>query len=83
MMYQYRCACCNKVLLSNDKSCPSCGSHHIRSPFGFWFFCIVACLVVAVSVMFGKIYLKNNDDIVGTKIITEIVSSDKSIVSTH
>ncbi len=33
MLYQYHCACCDKVVASTDKSCPYCGSHHIRSPY--------------------------------------------------
>ena len=31
MLYQYHCACCDKVVASTDKECPYCGSHHIRS----------------------------------------------------
>ncbi|MEB3754880.1 hypothetical protein [Acinetobacter sp. MD2(2019)] len=61
-MYQYRCACCNTVVSSTDTSCPECGSHSIRSPFGFWFFCIVTCLVMAVGIIGGKIYLQQNDE---------------------
>ena len=35
MLYQYHCACCETVVASTDKDCPNCGSHNIRSPFGF------------------------------------------------
>nr|EKW7790676.1 hypothetical protein [Acinetobacter baumannii] len=48
MLYQYHCACCDKVVASTDKSCPYCGSHHIRSPYGLWMFCVMACLAVVV-----------------------------------
>ena len=41
MLYQYHCACCDKVVASTDKSCPYCGSHHIRSPYGLWMFCVM------------------------------------------
>ena len=46
MLYQYHCACCDHALASTDKECPHCGSHHIRSPYGFWMFCLAACFVV-------------------------------------
>lgn len=78
-MYQYRCACCNQVLSSADKSCPNCGSHYIRSPFGFWFFCIITCLVMAVGVMAGKLYFKQNQDAVTPKkVITDLMQSGKN-----
>ena len=77
-MYQYRCACCNQVLSSTDKSCPNCGSHNIRSPFGFWFFCVMTCFVVAIGVMAGKLYLKQNqDEIEPKKAITDFLQSKK------
>ena len=79
MMYQYRCACCNEVVLASDTTCPKCGSHHIRSPFGFWFFCCVACLVIAIGVTFGKLYLKHHPTDEGApKTITDLLSSGKS-----
>ena len=43
MLYQYHCACCETVVASTDKDCPNCGSHNIRSPFGFWIFCSMSC----------------------------------------
>lgn len=60
MLYQYHCACCNKVVTANDKECRHCGSQHIRSPYGFWMFCIVACLFAAISFKLGQIYLNNH-----------------------
>lgn len=56
MLYQYHCACCNHTLASSDKECPQCGSHHIRSPYGFWMFCLAACLAVA-----GVFHVSNID----------------------
>ena len=52
MLYQYHCACCDKVVASTDKECPYCGSQHIRSPFGLWVFCVAACFVVVVVIKF-------------------------------
>ena len=60
MLYQYQCACCNKVVTANDKECQHCGSHHIRSPYGFWIFCVFACLMVAITFKVGQIYLNNH-----------------------
>lgn len=50
MLYQYHCACCDKVVASTDKECPYCGSQHIRSPYGMWMFCVAACLAVVVVI---------------------------------
>ncbi len=51
--YQYRCACCNQIVEADTHTCPECGSHQIKSPFGFWIFCIVTCfaLVIALQVI--------------------------------
>ena len=59
MHYQYHCACCNKVVSSTERECSSCGSHSIRSPFGFWIFCIMSCLVAAVLVKSAHLYMQN------------------------
>ncbi|WP_111892220.1 hypothetical protein [Acinetobacter sp. MB5] len=78
MMYQYRCACCNQVVLATDKTCPNCGSHNIRSPFGFWFFCCVAGLVVALGITLGKMYLKNHPVQAEPKSVVDFLSSGKN-----
>lgn len=62
MLYQYHCACCDKVVASTDKSCPYCGSHHIRSPYGLWMFCVMACLAVVVVFKVFHIYIQNHQD---------------------
>ena len=61
MLYQYHCACCETVVASTDKDCPNCGSHNIRSPFGFWIFCIVACLAAAIIVKSVQVYLADRN----------------------
>ncbi len=35
---QYRCNCCNQAVMASEKECPNCGSHNIKSPYGFWMF---------------------------------------------
>ena len=57
MLYQYHCACCNKVVASNAKVCTECGSQNIKSPYGFWLFCIFACLAAAIVVQMVHIYV--------------------------
>ena len=61
MHYQYHCACCNKVVASSDKECSECGSHNIRSPYGFWIFCILSCLAVAILFKSVQVYLQQHD----------------------
>ena len=55
MHYQYHCACCNKAVASTDKECNQCGSHNIRSPYGFWIFCVTVCL--AAAIMFKVVHV--------------------------
>lgn len=62
MMYQYHCACCNKVLNNTARECSECGSHHIRSPFSMWIFCIMACLVVAITIKLVHVYIQDHQD---------------------
>lgn len=59
MHYQYQCACCEKVVESTEKSCPDCGSHHIRSPFGLWILCLVACLATAIVFKVVHVYVQS------------------------
>ena len=56
MLYQYHCACCDKVVASTDKECPYCGSQHIRSPYGLWMFCVAACFVVVLVIKMVHVY---------------------------
>ena len=62
MLYQYHCACCDKVVASTDKECPYCGSQHIRSPFGLWMFCVAACFVVVVVIKFVHLYSQHYEE---------------------
>ncbi|AXY60366.1 hypothetical protein QR674_08105 [Acinetobacter chinensis] len=62
LYHQYHCACCDKVVASVAKECPECGSHNIRSPYGFWIFCIVTCLVVIVIVKSVHVYLNSHQE---------------------
>lgn len=63
MLYQYHCACCNKVVASTDRVCPECGSQNIRSPYGFWVFCIIACLAAAVVFKIVHLYLQDHQSV--------------------
>ena len=63
MLYQYHCACCDKVVASTDKACPYCGSQHIKSPYGLWMFCVAVCFAV---VMF-----------IGIKVLPEFVKENR------
>ena len=56
MLYQYHCACCDKIVASTEKVCPYCGSQHIKSPYGLWGLCIVACLVIVVFVKLTHVH---------------------------
>ncbi|ANF82016.1 hypothetical protein A3K93_07265 [Acinetobacter sp. NCu2D-2] len=62
MHYQYHCACCNKVVSSMDKECTNCGSHNIRSPYGFWIFCIIACLIAVVAIKGIQAYVQSHNN---------------------
>ena len=62
MLYQYHCACCDKVVASTDKQCPYCGSQHIRSPYGLWMFCLAACFVVVVIVKLAHLYSQHHQE---------------------
>ena len=63
MLYQYHCACCEKAVSSNVKTCTSCGSQNIRTPFGFWLLCIFACLIVAIAFKVGHVYLQAEHEV--------------------
>ncbi len=77
-MYQYQCACCNKTLFQSDKECQHCGSHHIRSPFSGWLFCILACLAVVVTLKLVHVYVQNHqDDVPRQQSIFDVLSQDE------
>ena len=63
MHYQYHCACCNKAVASTDKECNQCGSHNIRSPYGFWIFCVTVCLAAAIMFKVEHVYQQENKEI--------------------
>lgn len=57
LCYQYHCACCDQIVASDIQTCPNCGSHQIKSPFGFWIWCILTCLALAIGLRLVHIYL--------------------------
>lgn len=61
--YQYHCACCDKVVTSSQKVCTNCGSQNIRTPYGFWVFCVVACLIVAVTFKLVHVFLHDHQNV--------------------
>lgn len=63
MHYQYHCACCDKVVASGQKICTECGSQNIRTPYGFWLFCLAACLIVTVAFKGAQIYLQDHQSV--------------------
>lgn len=79
LYHQYRCACCNRILAATDKECPECGSHTIRSPYGFWIFCMAACLAVAVVFQVVRVYFQGHQDTPPTqKTILQILNQERS-----
>ena len=78
MLYKYHCACCNKVVSSSEKECPECGSHNIRSPFGFWVFCIAACLAVIMTITVFQLYLKDHQDVPVQSTLLEVLKQDRT-----
>jgi len=70
MLYrQYRCGCCNGVVASYEKECPRCGSHHIKSPYGFWILCFLVCF--SFIVIFKLIHFYKNESYVESTISDE------------
>lgn len=63
MLYQYHCACCEKTVSANEKTCSNCGSQNIRTPYGFWLFCVFACLIVAIAFKAGQVYLQADHEV--------------------
>jgi hypothetical protein len=58
LRYQYHCACCNRTVDADAHTCPECGSHQIKSPFGFWVFCILTCLALMIALKLVHVYLQ-------------------------
>ena len=79
MLYQYNCACCNRVVESTDKECIDCGSHNIRSPYGFWIFCILTCLAAVIVFKVVHVYLKDHQETpVQTSLLTVLQQGENS-----
>ncbi len=76
MLYQYHCACCNQVVASTDKECPNCGSHHIRSPYGFWLFCLTACFVVVCIFQLANMSAKTQPNTPKSPNLIEILKNN-------
>lgn len=78
LYHQYHCACCEKVLTAEDKECPECGSHNIRSPYGFWIFCVAACLAVAVVFQVVQVYFQDHQDTPTQQTLLQVLNQDRS-----
>ncbi len=79
MLYQYHCACCNRVVESTDKECIDCGSHNIRSPYGFWIFCILTCLAAVIVFKVVHVYLQDHQETpVQTSLLTVLQQGEKN-----
>ena len=77
MILQYHCACCDEAVSSTEKVCPKCGSQHIRSPYGLWIFCLVACFITAVTFKVGHIYIQNHSIETPTRVsILDVLQQD-------
>jgi hypothetical protein len=76
VQYQYHCACCEKVLSSTEKACPNCGSHHIRSPFGFWIFCLIACLATAIAFKVVHVYIQSHQEVPVQHSLFDVLQQD-------
>lgn len=74
MLYQYHCGCCNQVVESSEKACSNCGSHNIRSPFGFWIFCVLNCLAAVIVFKVGHIYLQDHQEIPVQQSVLEAIN---------
>ena len=74
MLYQYHCGCCNQVVESSEKACSNCGSHNIRSPFGFWIFCVLIFLAAVIGFIVGHIYLQDHQEIPVQQSVLEAIN---------
>ncbi|WP_410110850.1 hypothetical protein [Acinetobacter indicus] len=78
MYHQYHCSCCNQVVTSTEKECPNCGSHNIRSPYGFWMFCILSCLAFAVILKVVHVYLQDHQETPTQPTLLEVLKQESS-----
>lgn len=81
MHYQYHCACCNKIVASTEKECSDCGSHNIRSPYGFWAFCILSCLIAAVLVKSIHVYMSSAHEIPTSNSLLHLLKHEQNTVN--
>jgi hypothetical protein len=58
---------------SSEKECGTCGSHNIRSPYGFWLFCILACLAAAVVFKVVHVYLQDHQEVPVQQSVLEVI----------
>ena len=71
---QYHCGCCNQAVLASDKECQNCGSHNIKSPYGFWIFCVLTCLALAVTLKISKLYLADHQEVPITQSVLKMIN---------
>ncbi|MFV5509179.1 MULTISPECIES: hypothetical protein [Acinetobacter] len=76
LRYQYHCACCDKVVESTQKVCNDCGSHHIRSPFGFWILCLIACLVTAIVFKVVHLYVQSQQEVPAQHSLLDVLKEE-------
>ena len=76
MHYQYHCGCCDQVVASMQKECSHCGSHNIRSPFGFWIFCLVACLAAVIVIKTVHMYIQSHHEVPVQPSLFEVLDQD-------
>ena len=77
LRYQYHCACCNQTVAAAIHTCPNCGSHQIKSPFGFWIFCIITCLALAIALKLVHVYLQQEHQVLPQhKSLFEVLTFD-------
>ncbi len=55
------------------KNVATCGSHNIRSPYGFWLFCILACLAAAVVFKVVHVYLQDHQEVPVQQSVLEVI----------
>lgn len=79
MLYKYHCACCDEPVLSSQRECPKCGSHHIKSPIQLWVFCIAACLAAVLVFKLVHIYTqdRNAQDTPTQQSLLDVLNEDQ------
>lgn len=70
---QYRCSCCNQVVIASEKECPNCGSHNIKSPYSFWVFCLLTCLALVVILKMTQLYFEDHQSVPKTQSVFQII----------